>query len=203
MRSMNGKGDGMCRHMIRNTVLCLCLFQGIVMAEDCLTKSYKSAIGVTKERIEDERKEDLNYSSCAGLMCCCSSQIKGLFKEKTKDMTHKRVNPAVDKLIEALRNQRQASDIKIEELVHLKYVNALYSFYDENGTEMKKEKLTMPDSNEDGCEKEIIFRKLEAKDLIRTDVYRQGILKEVLALLHAWEKSEKMIVEKNMIKIVK
>ena len=116
-------------------------------------------------------------------------------------MTHDRTNPAVDFLIEALRNQRVSSDIKIEELVHLKYANAIYSFYDKDGEKMKKKKLTMPKSDKDGCVDTITFRKLKLEDRERKGVYREGMLKDILALLYARDKGDKMIVEKNMMKM--
>ena len=166
----------------------------------CLDKAYPSAIGETKESIDGVREEDLNYSIFSAGKCCCSSQIKGLFKEKTKKITHDRVNPAVDLLIQSLRNQRMASDIKIEELVHLKYVLAIYSFYNEDGKEMSNKELSMPANDDDGCKPVITF--LKPKDLNRKGVYREGILKEMLAMLHAWKKSDKIIAEKNMIKLV-
>jgi len=172
------------------------------LGDKCLDKSYESAIGYDRQGIKQERKKDLDYSSCIDPKCCCTEQIKSLFKKDTKRITQKRVNPATDYLIEALRNQRVASDIKIEELVYLKYVNSIYSFYDKDGKKMKKKKLTMPASNDDGCKETITFRKLEAADLKRKGVYREGLLKEILAMLHAWEKSDDMIVEKNMIEIV-
>jgi len=174
--------------------------QGLLAEEYCLDTSYKSAIGETQKGIKSIRDVDLDYSNFSDAQCCCSAQIKGLFKEHTKKMM-KRLNPATDNLIKALRNQRMASDIKIEELVHLKYVLAMYSFYNEDGKKMGTEKLTMPD--EDGCIGTITFRKLEKEDLERKGVYREGILKEILAMLHAWGKSDKMIAEKNMIKMVK
>ena len=184
--------------VLRSLLLSVFAGEGFLYAEDCLTKSYIAAIGKNKTEIDPDRKEDLDYSSCIDLMCCCSSQIRDLFSEKTEKMTHQRVNPAVDNLIMALKNQRKASDIKIEKLVHLKYVNAIYSFYDKDGATMKNEKLTMP--SEDGCEDVITFK---TPDISRKGVYREGLLKEILALVNAWEKSDKMIENKNMIKMLK
>jgi len=169
----------------------------------CMDKAYPSATGKTKKKIENERKKDLEYASCFDPVCCCSSQIISLFKKKTKSMTYDRTNPATDFLIEALRNQRVSSDIKIEELVHLKYANAIYSFYDKDGEKMKKEKLMMPTDDEDGCVDTITFRKLNLGDLDRKGVYREGMLKDILALLHAWQKDSKMVEKNNMIKIEK
>jgi hypothetical protein len=184
---------------ILKMVFAIVYVQGFLMAEDCLTKSYRAAIGTTQTNIEQTREDDLQYNF-TDLSCCCTKQINALFQKKTESMTH-RVNPAVDRLIEALQNQRKASDIKIEELVHLKYVNTMYSFFDKDP--MKNEKLRMPDDtqNEDGCQDEIVFRK--ADETNRKGTYREGILKEILTMLHAWEKSEKMIVNKNMIKMFK
>jgi len=163
----------------------------------CLDKSYISAIGKKKPAITTERNNDLDYSSCVDVACCCIDEIKALFKEKTKKMTHERVNPAVDKLIEALRNQRMASDDKIKELIHLKYINTLYSFYDEDGKTRTSDTFTMPD--EDGCISTITFNKTDQN---RKGVYREGILKEILSMLNAWEQSADMITEKNMLKLV-
>jgi len=182
--------------MLKILFLSLVIGQVTLLADNCLEKSYKSA-NINK----DDRKNDLDYSSCIaqGVLCCCTSNIISLFKDKTKDITRNRVNPAVDNLIKALKNQRLASDIKIEELVHLKYANALYSFYDKDGEKMKKKKLTMPN----GCRDEIKFRELKAEDKKRKGVYREGLLKELLAMLHAWGKSDDIITEKNMIKVIK
>jgi len=170
------------------------------LGDYCLDKSYKAAVGKDKSGITTDREEDWRYNTTDS-SCCCTDGILDVFKEKTKDITNKRVNPAVDKLIEALRNQRMASDDKIKELVHLKYVNTLYSFFDKTNEEMKSKTYTMPD--EDGCIDVVTFRKLEKDDLNRNGVYREGILKETLSLLHAWKKSVDMIAEKNMIKVVK
>jgi len=173
------------------------------LGDKCLDKSYESAIGKKKKAIEQVRQKDLEYSSCMDPTCCCTIGIQNLFKDKTESMTHDRVNPATDQLIEALRNQRVASDIKIEELVYLKYINTIYSFYDGEGEEMKNKKLNMPKNNHDGCKEPITFRKLTTEDLKRKGVYREGLLKEILAMLHAWGKSDDMISEKNMIKVLK
>jgi len=188
------------KNMLKILFLSLIISQVTLLADNCLEKSYKSA-NIDK----DDRKNDLDYSSCIaqGVLCCCTSNIISLFKDKTKDITRKRVNPAVDNLIKALRNQRLSSDIKIEELVHLKYANTIYSFYDKDGKKMKKKKLTMPKDAEDGCKDEIKFRKLTTEDKNRKGVYREGLLKEILDMLHAWGKSDDMIAKKNMIKIIK
>lgn len=188
------------KNMLKILFLSLIISQVTLLADNCLEKSYKSA-NIDK----DDRKNDLDYSSCIaqGLWCCCTSNIISLFKDKTKDITRKRVNPAVDKLIKALKNQRLASDIKIEELVHLKYANTLYSFYDKDGEKMKKKKLTMPKDDDDGCKDEIKFRELKTEDKDRRGVYREGLLKEMLTMLHTWRKSDDIITEKNMMKLVK
>jgi len=200
MMYLKYKGANM-QNIWKPFLLLFIIAQESLAKEYCLDKSYQSAIGMNEKNIKKIRKEELDYSDLSDPNCCCSAQIKGLFQESTKDMMDIRLNPATDNLIKALRNQRMASDIKIEELVHLKYVLAMYSFYNEDGKKMGTEKLTMPD--EDGCIGTITFRKLEKKDLERKGVRREGILKDILSILHAWGKSDKMIAEKNMIKMVK
>ena len=185
--------------VLKGLLLGLFMGQCELQAKDCLDLSYESA-KVNKT----DRTKDLDYSKCQSKnpgACCCTSNIIELFKDKTEDITRKRVNPAVDTLIKALKNQRLASDIKIEELVHLKYVNTIYSFYDKDGEKMKNKKLNMPKDDDDGCEEEIKFRELTTEEKNRQGVYREGLLNDVLAMLHAWEKSDKMIRNKNMVKI--
>ena len=189
------------KNMLKILFLSLVISQVTLLADDCLEKSYSSA-NINK----DDRSKDLDFSLCYLRnfgQCCCTYNIVSLFKDRTKDITRNRVNPAVDNLIKALRNQRLASDIKIEELVHLKYANALYSFYDKDGEKMKKKKLTMPKDDDDGCKDEIKFRKLKAEDKKRKGVYREGLLKEMLTMLHSLGKIDDIITEKNMIKVIK
>ena len=171
------KGKVMHKLVLKGLLLGLFMGQCELQAKDCLDLSYESA-KVNKT----DRTKDLDYSKCQSKnpgACCCTSNIIELFKDKTEDITRKRVNPAV----------------------HLKYVNTIYSFYDKDGEKMKNKKLNMPKDDDDGCEEEIKFRELTTEEKNRQGVYREGLLNDVLAMLHAWEKSDKMIRNKNMVKI--
>jgi len=169
-----------------------------IAADYCLDKSYRAAIDKTQKKIKEVRDEDLDYSSCTQFTCCCAQNIQSLFKKHTKDMTHVRLNPAVDALIRALRNQRIASDKKIQEIVYLKYTLSLYSFLDKDGTKMARKFIDIP-YKIDGCEK-FTFREPEKN---RKEFYREGILKDTLEILHEWKRGVKMIEKKNIVKTVK
>ena len=160
--------------------------------ESCLDRAYDFAVDKDKESLDGDRDNDKQYT-VINAQCCCALQINNLFKEKTIEMTG-RVNPAMDTLTESLRNQLESSDLKIKELVHLKYANSLYSFYDKDGVAMQQNELDMY-TDGDGCLDKFTFR-IPEKD--RKNVYREGILKEVLAMLHEWKGASEMLIEKNM-----
>ena len=171
-------------------ILILCVIWGFLYADECLDRAYILGVGNTKNTLEGQRDEDTQYHFVPAICgIYCTQWILDRVKETTLGITETRVNPAVDKLIESLRNQLLSSDTKIKELVHLKYVNALYSFYDK---EDKNEALLS--SNVDGCGEVFEFPATHNTQ----DFNREGILKEILKLLHYWDKASKMIYEKNM-----
>jgi hypothetical protein len=181
----------------RYSLISMIVFQ-VLWAEDCLDRSYGFSVnGMTENSLKNRRAQDLIFSPFINLSCCCDRDIINLFKKESKEITH-RVNPAMDTLTKALRNQLESSDLKIKELVHLKYVNALYSFYDKDGAAAAKPVLDMePDG--DGCIDEFTF-KVPVKN--RKQVSREGILKEILSTLYKWKDTRDILMGKNMIEMV-
>jgi len=172
---------------------------------ECTDRAYEFATKTTpnpqndKKGVENERTEDLQYITGIGTTtCCCKEQILGLFKEKTGDITG-RVNPAMDTLTQSLMNQLRASDIKILELVNLKYANTLYSFYD-IGTGVKTNELNLK-ANDDGCQEAAFKFEYKGKGE-RAKYYRDGLLKEILVVLKKWKGISEAGTEKNIQEMV-
>jgi len=163
--------------------------------DPCLDRAYKFATSKTKSDLDAERKEDLSYIF-VDPTCCCTYNILSLFEDKTEDITG-RVNPAMDTLTKALVHQLKASDEKIKELVHLKYTNALYSFFDKDGVKMKQKKLDLKPAG-DGCQEPFKFRVLKKDDKKRKSIYREGILLEILSTLHHWRDIREIQIQDNM-----
>jgi len=180
---------------LKNIIILTILISYSYAVDPCLDRAYKFATNKTKSVLTAERKEDTNYIFVDS-ECCCTYNILSLFSEKTKKITG-RVNPAMDTLTKALVHQLKASDEKIKELVHLKYANALYSFYDKDGVKMKQKKLDLKPAG-DGCQEPFVFRKLKKEDKKRKSIYREGILIEILSTLHHWRGTRETEIEKNM-----
>ena len=155
----------------------------------CLDKAYVKSTGDDKATLDSEREAELVFG-CEGEPCClCGSEIVSLFEQDTKDITQNRVNPATDNLVESLRNQYEASDLKIKELVNLKFVNSMYAFYD------KKDKSVSPTMSDDDHCMEFSFDAGEKS--MRDELFREGILLETIETLHHWRTSSDSLILKN------
>ena len=163
-------------------------------ADACSDLAYTRATGDTESSLNSQRTQDLLYVCPGDVTCCCSGDILDTFKDDTEDITHNRVNPAMDLLAESLRNQFEASDLKIKELVNLKYVNALYSFYDTD-TNSKSSTFTL-ESDVDGCGTPFVFPIKHHID--RKKLHREGILKQILEVLHHWKNTSDVQTLKNI-----
>lgn len=155
----------------------------------CLDKAYRKSTGDDEKTLNSERTSELNFV-CTGEPCCqCGMQIVKIFEDDTKDITQNRVNPATDNLVESLRNQYEASDLKIKELVNLKFLNSIYSFYDK-----KNKSITANISDNDHC---MDFSFDAGESLRRDELFREGILLETLKTLHYLRTSSDALIIKN------
>jgi hypothetical protein len=152
------------------------LFSSLLTA-DCEERAYDLGVGESKSSLESKRSNDKQYNS---MICPCASQINSDVKDATLKITEKRVNPATDILIKSLENQLIASDTKIRELVNLKYLNNIYSFYGKNDTSGATLSSTV-----DGCGVAFNFPAVSNVKAF----YREGILEEILSILHSWKSS--------------
>lgn len=146
-------------------------------AADCTQRAYSLGVGESKSSLALERASDKIYLTGS---CGCYAVVNTIVKSTTLGITENRVNPATDLLIESLKNQLVDSDTKIRELVNLKYVNSMYSFYDKQDG-----KGSVLSSSVDGCGENFVFpATLNAKPQ-----YRQGILLEIVSVLKALKQS--------------
>jgi len=123
---------------------------------DFLGEAYKRATGKSKDALNEDRKEDLNYVY-SDPKCCCNNRILNLFKTETRKFEN-RVNPGVDILINSLSKNIENSKLLYREIKNLKVANGIYSFKDRAVPTPGYATPEIP--NQDGC-KALDFNKEE------------------------------------------
>lgn len=167
---------------MKKVIFLLLYFHTILSAanlQSCLDRAYILALDQNWSEVNASRTQDgsnFNFSVNGDFGCCCKGWIKSYIKDITLDITENRVNPATDILLKSLRNQFKSSDVKIRELVNLRYINSLYSFftYDSNDSSLT--------SSVDGCGEPFKFKGVSGSGRWR----REGLLLEMINTLHEW-----------------